>query len=329
MRQTCRLILLAGLAGVLFVPGCAGPGSKPGMGELRPRSFAYVLQADRLTKRRENAVEILKRSGRDLIVLDSAYSDGAGGRWQAAEIREIRGWKKGRRVVAYLSIGEAEKYRSYWRKEWDPDGNGVPELTAPSFLCRENPDWEGNYKVKYWDGRWQQIIMSAVDEIADQGFDGLYLDIVDGFEFFEKVGAKYVDDRVNVDTGRTFRQDMVRFVQTIARHARERGGEGFLIIPQNGAQLLAQPGYAETINAIAAEDLFTNGRQPRAADETEFTLGFLRKFQQTGKPVILVEYASKPGLRKQLFRLAAKHRLLLLLTGRGLTDVGTVPHADW
>ena len=53
----------------------------------------------------------------------------------------------------------------------------------------ENPEWEGNYKVKYWMDDWQAIIFgsssSYLDKILAAGFDGVYLDIIEAFEHFE------------------------------------------------------------------------------------------------------------------------------------------------
>jgi len=86
-----------------------------------------------------------------------------------------------RLVIAYMSIGEAEEYRYYWKDEWESD--------PPSWLKEENRDWEGNYKVEYWDPDWQGIIYGStdayLDKIVDKGFDGVYLDIIDAFEYFE------------------------------------------------------------------------------------------------------------------------------------------------
>tara|TARA_Y100000782_G_C10186254_1_gene266778 strand:+ start:5809 stop:6066 length:258 start_codon:yes stop_codon:yes gene_type:complete len=63
------------------------------------------------------------------------------------------------------------------------------ECGKPSFLAEENPDWEGNYNVKYWNTDWQNIIYgnndAYVKKIIDTGFDGVYLDIIDAFEYFE------------------------------------------------------------------------------------------------------------------------------------------------
>jgi cysteinyl-tRNA synthetase len=87
-----------------------------------------------------------------------------------------------RLVIAYMSIGEAENYRYYWQPGWKPNN--------PSWLAEENPDWPGNYKVRYWDADWQSIIYgndaSYSKKILNAGFDGVYLDIIDAFEYFEE-----------------------------------------------------------------------------------------------------------------------------------------------
>jgi len=97
---------------------------------------------------------------------------------EALKIKENGGT---RLVISYMSIGEAEDYRYYWNDSWN---NNKPE-----WLDRENPDWEGNYKVRYWVKEWQNIIYgnesSYIYKIIMAGFDGIYLDIIDAFEYFE------------------------------------------------------------------------------------------------------------------------------------------------
>jgi len=43
--------------------------------------------------------------------------------------------------------------------------------------------------VRYWDPNWQYIICgssdSYVNRIVNAGFDGVYLDLVDEYEYFE------------------------------------------------------------------------------------------------------------------------------------------------
>ncbi|MFC2156586.1 endo alpha-1,4 polygalactosaminidase [Acidobacteriota bacterium] len=88
-----------------------------------------------------------------------------------------------RLVVAYCSIGEAEDYRYYWQPGWGS--------SAPQWLAGENPNWPGNYSVRFWQEGWQDIIYgsggSYIKRIIDAGFDGVYLDKVDVYEYFEEV----------------------------------------------------------------------------------------------------------------------------------------------
>jgi cysteinyl-tRNA synthetase len=59
----------------------------------------------------------------------------------------------------------------------------------PSWLAEENSSWSGNYKVRYWIKEWQDIIFgndgSYTKKILDADFSGVYLDIIDAFEYFE------------------------------------------------------------------------------------------------------------------------------------------------
>jgi cysteinyl-tRNA synthetase len=80
-----------------------------------------------------------------------------------------------------MSIGEAENYRFYWEDTWNSN--------SPDWLVEENPSWEGNFKVEYWNDHWKEIISrdetSYLNKIINAGFDGVYLDIIDGFQYFE------------------------------------------------------------------------------------------------------------------------------------------------
>ena len=132
------------------------------------RSWGYWLQgAD---------VQTLVYCAHDLLVIDYSADGSDGTAYGPEQIAEVR--DSGKRVLAYFSIGEAEDYRFYWGQTWQP-GN-------PQFIGLENPEWEGNYKVKYWmEGWWESALKPYLDRIITAGFDGVYLDIVDGFENFE------------------------------------------------------------------------------------------------------------------------------------------------
>jgi cysteinyl-tRNA synthetase, unknown class len=82
-----------------------------------------------------------------------------------------------RLVLCYLSIGEAEDYRSYWGPSW--------AANPPEWLLDENPDWPGNYPIQFWHSEWQAIVFEMLDDVLAAGFDGVYLDRVDVYEEFE------------------------------------------------------------------------------------------------------------------------------------------------
>lgn len=296
---------------------------------VAPRTFAYVLQADALAGSRAEAVRRLAECGRDWIVLDAFFDGGADGAYTPEEIDLIRRGRAGRRVLAYLSIGEAETYRPYWRREWDANRDGRPDAAAPPWLCAENPDWEGNYKVRYWHAAWQDAALAMLDGIVRAGFDGAYLDIVDAFEFFEYDPAKsdWEDNRRNPETGRSYREDMILWVRRIADHARKQK-PGFLIVPQNGAQLLENADYRNAIDAIGVEDLFTDGRRLQPKDHTERVLGFLNLLKPSGKPVLAIEYGRHRALRFAALRGAREQGFALLLTDRELKTLGECPLGD-
>lgn len=276
-----------------------------------PASFAYVLQADSLAKSKTEAVAKLAACERDWIVLDASFSSDAP--WTTADLAAIRAGRAGRKMIAYLSIGEAEDYRAYWQSSW--------RTNAPAWLLAQNPEWKGNYRVKYWQAAWQKIILADVDKIMAAGFDGVYLDIVDGFETFEQDGKNFIDDRLNPETKQTYRRDMVDWVKTVAARARKTNPAA-LVIPQNGTQLLAHADFLGTVDAVGVEDLFTNGDKLQKAGDTKYTLGCLAPLVAAHKPVLDIEYPKRKELQLRVKEQAAQHGLVCLVTDRQLKTLG-------
>ena len=301
-------IIAAVLASILAHFACA---------ESNPTSFAYILQADSFAKTKPAAVAQLKESGRDWIVLDAAFAGNTP--WEQADLDAIRNGKAGRKVVAYLSIGEAEDYRPYWKSEWGSNGNRT--ASAPAWLGIENPEWKGNYQIKYWDADWQKLVLAAVDDAMARGFDGVYLDIVDGFETYEQGADGYQDNRMNPETKQTYRRDMVDWVKAIAARARAKNPAA-LVIPQNGSQLVVHKDFIEVINAQGIEDLFTNGKKLQPASHTDEILGNLKLLASAKKPVLLIEYPKTPERQALSKKLAKENGLVWLVTDRQLKTLG-------
>lgn len=288
-----------------------------GEGSASPASFAYVLQADAFAKTKAAAIEGFATCGRDWVVLDAVFSGEIP--WERTDLDSIRKGKSGRKVIAYISIGEAEDYRPYWRKEWGSKGKLT--AAAPAWLGVENPEWKGNYRVKYWHAGWQKLVLAAVDDAMGCGFDGVYLDIVDGFETFEQEGKDFIDDRVNPETKQSYRRDMVDWVKIIAARARTRNPAA-LVIPQNGSQLLAHSDFLEAISAIGIEDLFTNGNKLQPKAHTNEVLGHLKKMVAARKPVLLIEYPKSAERQALSKKLAIENGCVWLITDRQLKTLG-------
>ena len=144
------------------------------------KNFLYIINSENYNSKTA-FINDLKATDYDLILMDYAFNEDP---YTKEEISSLKVKNNGgkRLVISYMSIGEAETYRYYWQSDWKP-GN-------PEWLDKENPDWAGNYKVKYWNTEWQNIIYgndnSYLKKILDAGFDGVYLDIIDGFEYFEE-----------------------------------------------------------------------------------------------------------------------------------------------
>ena len=87
--------------------------------------------------------------------MDYSSDGGDEGAYTADEVTQMKGTGTAEKLlITYISIGEAENYRYYWESSWDADEDGDPDEGAPDWLDIENPEWEGNYKVHYWDTEW-------------------------------------------------------------------------------------------------------------------------------------------------------------------------------
>ncbi|MFQ5754146.1 MAG: endo alpha-1,4 polygalactosaminidase [bacterium] len=144
------------------------------------KNFLYLLNPGSYATK-EDFLNAIRNTDYDIVIIDLFY-DGSE-QLNTTDVASLKVKANGgaRLVIAYMSIGEAEDYRYYWKAEW--------KTNPPSWLAVENPNWPGNYKVRYWDTGWQDIIYgndnSYLKKILDAGFDGVYLDIIDAFEYFE------------------------------------------------------------------------------------------------------------------------------------------------
>jgi cysteinyl-tRNA synthetase len=143
-------------------------------------NFLYLINPQNYATKDE-FIEDMAATNYDVIIMDLFLTQEIS--FNNSDLNRLKHKSNGglRLVICYMSVGEAENYRYYWQTSWD--------TSPPSWMDRENPDWEGNFKVKYWESGWQSIIYgnedSYLDKIITAGFDGIYLDIIDAYENFE------------------------------------------------------------------------------------------------------------------------------------------------
>ncbi len=229
-------------------------------------SWGYQLQDVNLTE--------MKNSTYDVMVIDYSKDGSDEKAFSANEIQALQA--SGKVVLAYLSIGEAEDYRFYWKKRWNSK--------KPRFLDAENPDWASNYKVKYWyKAWWNQAVKPYLDKIMKAGFDGVYLDIIDGYYYFGEQDGKM----------KKHANQMVRLVEKIANYTRTKYGEEFIISPQNGLAILDdcsksyKERYLRAIDAVGVESVYYN---VYSQDDQDYRLEKLAEIDGANKLILNVEY---------------------------------------
>jgi cysteinyl-tRNA synthetase len=184
-------------------------------------------------------------------------------------------------VLCYMSIGQAEDYRFYWQREWYEN--------PPGWLDVPDPDWAGDYWVRYWDPGWQAIVYgspeSYLDQILDLGFDGVYLDRVDAYYYYQEQGREAAT------------REMADFVISLAEYARQRH-PGFGVFPQNAEELgTLFPDYLEIVTGVGVEDLYYGYPRDHASSPPKWTAereAILDQWVAAGKLVLTIDYSRIP-----------------------------------
>lgn len=217
----------------------------------------------------------------DLIVVDPVL-DGVSGRIasrnEVAEL-QVRSGGGTRLALAYLAVGAAEEYRAYWQPSWRSE---PPEWLGPS-----NPDWPLSYSVRYWMPWWRAIVADGVRRIAEAGFDGVFLDRVDGFHDWPNEGIPV-------------REAMADFIVELASIARAIN-PGFLLIAQNAEPLLLLGRYVAAIDGVSKESLLTGlqgAGMPNRADQIEWSLAYLEPAREAGLTMLAIEYVDDEKQRE-------------------------------
>ena len=262
MNKTVSILML-----FMMIPlaGCISHVDNDARHYNGPGYWAYQLQ--------DIDPRTISRDDFQIYVIDYSQDGSESGEFSPDDLRTMKSY--GSTILAYISIGEAESYRFYWNDAWTSN--------STDWLGPENPEWEGNYAVKYWYPEWQSIIYLYLDRIIAQGFDGVYLDKVDEYEYW------------SYDTGLMSEEKaaglMAEFIVNITQYCREKAGDDFIIVPQNGEGILQYaPWLLDYVNGWAAEDVFYNGTERNPPSIIQERTLWLDKVVESGKFVLSVDY---------------------------------------
>ncbi len=211
------------------------------------RFWAYQLQG----LETEDAIANIVNSRYDLVVVEPSVTCDPD--FDAKDmVRRIKAsyasdgvhWKL---VIAYIDIGEAEEWRWYWgnHKTYEQYGEckqsyvDAIKTWAPWVVACDPDGWGGNYPVAFWDRKWKEIVIhgtslgsnqglyfnSMLDEVVQDGFDGVYLDWVEAWE----MGV--VRDRAQSE-GKDPGQEMLKLIREIRTYGKQYNPD--FIVPCRG-----------------------------------------------------------------------------------------------
>lgn len=214
----------------------------------------------------------------DLVVLDYSRDGTHAGRFTSEEVAAMKVKPDGsrRRVVAWLPVGHAARHRFYWHAEVEQ---------AP-WLGPAVPDWDGLYRVRYWDPEWHGVMYGSADAWVDQavaaGFDGVAVDPGDAAAYFEEQGWS------------TAHSDLVELVRALAAHARQAGGADFGVFMQNADDFANDPLVLRTVTGIVQQGTWFDVSGPTSPENTEGLTSLGRVARLAGALVLALDFTVDP-----------------------------------
>ena len=298
MRAVIRLLKLLLLGTVIAGAAYTARETPSPRLKLAERSGPALSSAQNWGYQLQHARADLIAPNIDMVVVDYARDGRDETAWTRAQVDSFRKRQDGsqRIVLAYMSIGEAENYllleqnrtvvvgHQYEARVAGARKSGLAgELPGALLAARLAEHLCGLATIGAGSSNRDA---SAVEKALHRPhhrsrFDGVYLDRVDAFQEWSK-------ERSTAET------DMVAFVARLTRYAKSRR-PGFLVVAQNGEELLRRADYRRLIDGIAKEDLFygvDGAGKENSKEDINRTILMLNRATADKLPVFIVEYVS-------------------------------------
>ncbi|MFN0028133.1 MAG: endo alpha-1,4 polygalactosaminidase [Acidimicrobiales bacterium] len=212
----------------------------------------------------------VRGSNRDMVIIGRNNTHN-GQEWTRDE---IEAGKLSKWLLAYMSVGEAQRSEWYWQPEFDTN--------PPAWIVGQNPWFTNNVYAEVWNGDWQSMLHGTIDRIVDQGFDGAFLDVVDAYWFPGFPGGPAWYNKLHA----------ALTVCALAEHARSHNPE-FKLVINNALDLFwTIPGYMDCIDGTVIEGLWWIGSDTERDDfYRNQKIGELEYHKAAGKPIFSLDYA--------------------------------------
>ncbi len=174
--------------------------------------------------------------------------------------------------LAYLSVGEADRQKSYWAS-----------IQGRPFLVEVDPNWPDNVRVDIRDADWQRLLLDQeVPRLLERGFQGLMLDTIDAVSYLEaKDPVRFAGSR----------EALRAWLSKLRRRYPD------IVVLVNGSEALSDAG--PFVDGYIVEGVFATydfGRRDyraTTAAERSWKLAQIERAQGVARhPVFAIEYAS-------------------------------------
>ncbi|MBX9634475.1 MAG: hypothetical protein K2X44_05785 [Magnetospirillum sp.] len=143
---------------------------------MGPRNWLPLLRPDKFGTKAE-WVMAMEKTNQDMLLIDVAYRGSEGLTKDEVKRMKFKELGSSRLVLGVLPVGKAYDWRWYWEKGWET-GN-------PPFLFAPIPEDPGSFITNMDDPKWRELLGKTLAGMIDLGFDGVVLDDLDTYLWFE------------------------------------------------------------------------------------------------------------------------------------------------
>jgi len=202
--------------------------------------------------------EKIKNSDFDLVVIDLQKNNKYISKETILSLKKKPDGSK-RKILAYMSLGYAESYRPYWKKEWNKKN--------PKWLGKENKVWKNNFEViDLMNEEWLSITKSLINVSIENQFDGI---LISGLNPIRKT---------------------ISFIKEIKNYT----NRSFEIFVQDLESLVNEDDFIYQVDGFVKQGLVytTISKEMKEPSVVSKSVEFLNKAKKLNKTVLVIEYVS-------------------------------------